>query len=394
MSTTRGRLLLPNFVFRRLLLWFVLFFTALPSRAQLDSVLVPFGGANYKYLITKAQTIPRNYEHPTFDDSRWAAARAAFGTLSIPNTPPCPLNDTAFVKTFWDQSREILLRKRFNLPAGAQNVRVTVAIDNAVQVYFNGTDISGGIRYHDDCASATGDFTFSVPASLLRVGENVIAVRGFWQSGKSYLDIKVLGDIVFTITATAGPNGSIAPSGAVSVNYGANQTFTITPNAQYRVADVVVDGNSQGSITSYTFTNVTANHTISATFVPESHTITASAGANGTITPSGAVVVSSGTNQLFTFTPDPHYHVDSVFVDGVHVGAPASYEFTNVIADHSILVKFAIDTYVITATAQANGAISPSGSVIVAHGSSPTFAGQEGCRECCRARSGTLQRAW
>jgi hypothetical protein len=70
----------------------------------------------------------------------------------------------------------------------------------------------------------------------------------------------------FTITATAaGPNGSISPKGNVKVNYGANQTFTITPNNGYK-ADVKVDGVSQGAITNYTFKNVTANHTISATF--------------------------------------------------------------------------------------------------------------------------------
>lgn len=66
----------------------------------------------------------------------------------------------------------------------------------------------------------------------------------------------------YTITASAGTNGSITPSGAVSVNSGSSQTFTITPNTGYHVADVLVDGVSQGAITTYTFNNVTANHTI------------------------------------------------------------------------------------------------------------------------------------
>src|SRR3989338_6460575 len=70
----------------------------------------------------------------------------------------------------------------------------------------------------------------------------------------------------FTITATAGVGGSILPSGAVVVNYGGNQTFTIIPDTGYQVADVVVDGISIGAVTSYTFTNVTANHTVSAAF--------------------------------------------------------------------------------------------------------------------------------
>lgn len=71
----------------------------------------------------------------------------------------------------------------------------------------------------------------------------------------------------YTITASAGSNGSISPSGSVVVNSGSSQAFTITANSGYKVGVVTVDGVSQGAITSYTFSNVTANHTISATFV-------------------------------------------------------------------------------------------------------------------------------
>src|SRR6266516_2854593 len=62
-----------------------------------------------------------------------------------------------------------------------------------------------------------------------------------------------------TITASAGANGSISPSGAVIVNYAASQTFTISPSTGYHVAGVLVDGSSVGVVTSYTFANVTAN---------------------------------------------------------------------------------------------------------------------------------------
>ncbi|TSC94029.1 MAG: outer membrane adhesin-like protein [Parcubacteria group bacterium Licking1014_1] len=69
-----------------------------------------------------------------------------------------------------------------------------------------------------------------------------------------------------TITASAGAHGSISPSGAVSVNDGASQSFTITADANYYIADVLVDSVSAGAITSYDFTNVTADHTIAASF--------------------------------------------------------------------------------------------------------------------------------
>ncbi len=68
------------------------------------------------------------------------------------------------------------------------------------------------------------------------------------------------------ISASSGANGSIIPSGVIAVNYGSNQTFTINPAFGYHVADVLVDGISVGAVTSYPFTNVTANHTISASF--------------------------------------------------------------------------------------------------------------------------------
>jgi len=176
-----------------------------------------------------------------------------------------------------------------------------------------------------------------------------------------------------TITASAGDNGAISPSGAVSVNYGASRTFTITPDANYHVADVLVDGTSVGAVTSYTFNNVTAGHTIAASFAIDTRTITASAGANGAISPSGAVSVNHGTNQTFTFTPAANYHVADVLVDGTSVGALTSYTFTNVTAAHTIAASFAIDTHTITASAGANGSISPSGAVAVNHGANRTF---------------------
>ena len=71
----------------------------------------------------------------------------------------------------------------------------------------------------------------------------------------------------YTITASAGANGSIAPSGATSVAYGASQTYTITPASGYQIASVLVDGVSVGAPSTYTFANVSTNHTIAASFV-------------------------------------------------------------------------------------------------------------------------------
>jgi Divergent InlB B-repeat domain len=74
--------------------------------------------------------------------------------------------------------------------------------------------------------------------------------------------------ITYTITASAGTGGNISPSGSISVTRGGSQTFSITPKTGFRVADVRVDNRSVGAVTSYTFSNVTAAHTIQASFYP------------------------------------------------------------------------------------------------------------------------------
>ena len=70
----------------------------------------------------------------------------------------------------------------------------------------------------------------------------------------------------YTIAATAGEGGSITPNGDVSVKEGASQTFAITADNGYEIADVLVDGNSVGAVETYTFDDVKANHTISVSF--------------------------------------------------------------------------------------------------------------------------------
>ena len=176
-----------------------------------------------------------------------------------------------------------------------------------------------------------------------------------------------------TITASAGTGGSISPSGAVSVSYGTSKAFTITPNSGYRVAGVLVDGTSVGAVTTYTFSNVTANHTIAASFAANTNTITASAGTGGSISPSGAVSVSYGTSKAFTITPNSGYRVAGVLVDGTSVGAVTTYTFSNVTANHTIAASFAANTNTITASAGTGGSISPSGAVSVSYGTSKTF---------------------
>ncbi len=158
---------------------------------------------------------------------------------------------------------------------------------------------------------------------------------------------------LYTITALAGSNGLISPSGTVTVYSNTEQQFTITPAPNYSIADVLVDGVSVGAVSTYTFSNVTENHDISATFAIDTYTITASSGANGSVTPAGATSVNSGGSQAYAISPATGYHVADVLVDNVSVGPVTSYNFDGVTANHTISATFAINTHNIVATQNA-----------------------------------------
>lgn len=157
------------------------------------------------------------------------------------------------------------------------------------------------------------------------------------------------------ITATAGEGGAVSPSGEVSVEEGTDQTFTFAPEDGWRVASVKVDGrNVRWSGSSYTFSAVTADHTLEVGFKRDSggggvpvpvpgaqFVIEASAGEGGSISPEGRVVVPAGGSRTFAIVPGEGHRIVRVLVDGVDVGAVSSYTFENVREDHSIEAVFA-----------------------------------------------------
>jgi len=98
-----------------------------------------------------------------------------------------------------------------------------------------------------------------------------------------------------TITASAGSGGSIAPSGDVAVGEGSDKTFTITLDTGYSIADVLVDSVSVGAVSSYTFSNVTAGHTITAAFAASQYTVTFDANGGTVPSPESKVVTCGST---------------------------------------------------------------------------------------------------
>ena len=103
----------------------------------------------------------------------------------------------------------------------------------------------------------------------------------------------------FTIKASASPKkgGTISPPGKVTVESGASRQFTITPNAGYEIKDVIVDKVSQGAIDTYTFTDITQNHSITAKFVKKTFTVTIEESGEVHVSPVGTIKVASGENK-------------------------------------------------------------------------------------------------
>ena len=175
------------------------------------------------------------------------------------------------------------------------------------------------------------------------------------------------------IMTASGPNGSIEPSGTIHVESGSFKTFFMKPDEGYRVADVIVDGSSQGPVTSYFFQNIQTGHTIEVQFERDLFTIQASSGPYGSIIPEGKMSVAPGNFQYFEFKPDHAFRVESVTVDGIDIGAVHQYFFENVSQNHTIEVTFESARIIVQALAGSHGSIFPSGAVLAAEGDDQLF---------------------
>jgi len=178
----------------------------------------------------------------------------------------------------------------------------------------------------------------------------------------------------YTITVIQAENGTISEA-QDNYNYGTSAYFTITANAGYHVATISLDGIAVSNtelenivLNGYTFSNIKANHTITATFDLNTYIIHTSTNNCGTITPSGNNTVNHGEDKTFTFIPYTGYQIDKVYVDGVNVGNSTTYTFEDVCEDHEIYITFSKLSYTITATSGTNGTITPEGTSNVLYG--------------------------
>jgi len=179
--------------------------------------------------------------------------------------------------------------------------------------------------------------------------------------------------ITYNIVASANSGGQITPAGTIVVQEGGDATFNFLPDPGYFIDVILVDGNAQSPAGSYTFSNVTENHTISVEFVQGNFTIIADAGPNGSISPNGSINVPGGENRTFTITPAAGFSIEDVVVDGISLGPLSSYTFGNIATNHTITATFIATTYPIIATAGNGGSISPSGTINVNEGDDAFF---------------------
>ena len=158
-------------------------------------LLVPYGAAGYRFKVLADSTIPGGgFEVPEFDDvaAGFSDGRAPFGD----GIDLCPLDETE--NTRWPTDTDLLLRRTFSLPAGASNLTLSVAIDNDLQVFVNGVDVTAtgrpnlieaGFQRHGGCAEH-GSFMFAVPDSVLHDGPNVLAIRARDRGVVSHFDLR------------------------------------------------------------------------------------------------------------------------------------------------------------------------------------------------------------
>lgn len=144
----------------------------------------------------------------------------------------------------------------------SNGTKITVSGVNPVTLTSNSYTI-GTLNVGD---TVTITYTYTVTDADVKVVTNNVSVTSKeipnGESGGTTTN--VVGN--YTIEASSGANGRIDPVGFVKVAAGADKTFTMTADAGYHISDVTVDGESKGAVSSYTFKNVQANHTISVTF--------------------------------------------------------------------------------------------------------------------------------
>lgn len=218
-----------------------------------------------------------------------------------------------------------------------QNYVITAMADPTAGGTVTG---SGGYNYGESCtltATANAGYTF---INWTKNGTQVSTNQTYtFTITESATYIAHFSAQSYTITTASSPSNGGTTTGGGTYNHGQTCTVMASTANGYAFTNWTENGTQVSTNANYSFT-VTSNRNLVANFAQSTHTIQATSGANGIITPSGSITVAHGANQSFAIIPDEGYEVQDVYIDGSSVGAMSSYTFTNVTADHYIHVTF------------------------------------------------------
>jgi hypothetical protein len=253
------------------------------------------------------------------------------------------------------------------------NVSVTAnfTINNYTLTYIAGANGSiTGVLFQSVNFGASGTSVTAVPSA----GYHFVS----WSDGNTAatrIDANVIANIsvtasfavnAYTLTYTAGANGSVTGTSPQTVNNGASGTaVTAVPSVGYHFASWS-DGNTNAARTD---TNVTGNISVTASFAVNTNTLTYTAGANGSISGTSPQTVNTGASgTTVTAVPAAGFH----FVNWSDGNTTAARTDTNVTSNISVTAAFAVNTYTLTYTAGANGSITGTSPQTVNNGAAGT----------------------
>jgi len=375
---------------KRLILGAILGLVILPQAAfgQAGQTLLDFKATGYEYTAVKSDhSSCLSFWKLNSARTGWSTGylgktgNAAFGTINNTSSPPCPLNTPDVVKVSWPSSRDLLVRKKVVIPAGARDVVIQLALDNKARVYFNGVLLSGPTPVlNNGCATLDNpSFRFSVPDGLLKSGNNFLAIHGIWVNAKSFLDVKVTGKLSYPVTTTVIGQGTVTPTSPTEVLAGAAYNATYAAATGFRIASITRNGSpvvldtTRLTPESYALSipSVTAAQQIVVTFIPKWFIVTGVAGTNGTVSPQTESVLYGGGASCITAQASTGYHIEEVTSDpplttlfsasqpttapSAWPGPGGPYVFTNVANDLTLTASFGINYYSLSYAAGQNG---------------------------------------
>jgi len=229
---------------------------------------------------------------------------------------------------------------------------------------------------------------YSSRTGELLLDENPGSWTYVWKTGKDLLgfernmNVKITFTNTFSVTASAGTNGKIAPAGTFDLEYGGNKSFLFSPNEGYHVSKVLIDGKTDAAAAAsgmYTMSNIRDDHTIRVEFEKNTYTVTATAGEGGAITPEGVSAAIYDDTIIYTVTADKGSYIKDIKLDGISVDKFTSssttytYPLRSIHKNHTISAEFVTLSVEIEAKKSFGGTITPEGKTAVSYGGELTY---------------------